>query len=55
MYNLKVYINKSIFENFLSKIEKIIKIFSISNKFFSKLIYYCMLLEHTSVKSLKEK
>ena len=55
MYDLRVYINKFIFEKFLSKIEKIVKIFSISNKFFLKLIYYCMLLEHTSVKSLKEK
>ena len=54
MYDLRVYINKSIFEKFLSKIEKIVKIFSISDKFFLKLVYYCMLLEHTLVKSLKE-
>lgn len=38
----------------LSEIEKIVKIFSISDKLFLKLVYYCMLLEHTWVKSLKE-
>ena len=31
----------------LSEIEKIVKIFSISDKLFLKLVYYCMLLEHT--------
>ena len=52
---LKYTLTNLFLKKMLSKIEKIVKIFSISNKFFSKLIYYCMLLEHTSVKSLKEK
>ena len=37
---------KSIFRKVLSEIEKIVKTFSIFNKFFSKLIYYCVSLEH---------
>ena len=51
---LKYTLTNLFLKKMLSKIEKIVKIFSISNKFFLKLIYYCMLLEHTLVKSLKE-
>ena len=39
---LRAYINKFIFEKILLKIEKVIKTFSISDNFFSKLIYYCV-------------
>ena len=46
-----VHINKSIFEKILLKIEKIAKTFSFSNKLFPKLVYYCVLLGHTLVKS----
>lgn len=49
--NLKLYIkmawlmyvlNKFIFKKNLLRIEKIIKISSIFNKFFSKVVYYCV-------------
>ena len=43
--------NKFIFENVLLEIEKVVKIFSIFNKTFSKLIYYYVLLEHILIKS----
>ena len=42
MCAFKTYINNSIFEKVLLEIEKIVKIFSIFNKFFSKLIYYSL-------------
>ena len=41
---LRVHINKSIFGKVL---------LSILNKLFSKLVYYCVPLGHTSVKSIK--
>ena len=46
------YTNKSIFKKVLSKIEKIVKTFLIFDKFFSKLVYYCVSKGHTIVKSL---
>ena len=42
MCALRAHINKFIFEKILLKIEKVTKTFSISDKFFSKLIYYCV-------------
>ena len=42
----------SIFEKILLEIEKIVKTFSISNKFFPKLICYYVFLEYTLVKFL---
>ena len=42
MCALRAHINKFIFEKILLKIEKVIKTFSISDNFFSKLIYYCV-------------
>ena len=50
MCALKVHIKSSIFENIFSKIEKIVNIFSIPKKIFSKIINYCVPLEHTLVK-----
>ena len=52
MFALRVraHINKSIYEKFLLRIEKII--FSISDKFFPKLVYYYVFLQHTLVKSI---
>ena len=52
LYVIKACINKFIFEKVLSKIKRIVKIFSIFDKLFSKLIYYCVSKEHTIVKSL---
>ena len=49
---LRAYINKSVFGKILSEIEKIIKTFQFSIKFFSKIIYYCVSLRHMLVKSL---
>ena len=49
------YINKFIFEKVLLEIEKVVKTFSIFNKLFSKLVYYCMLLGHTLVKFIMKK
>ena len=49
------HINKFIFEKVLLEIEKVVKIFSIFNKFFSKLVYYLMLLGHTLVKFIMKK
>ena len=48
---VRVYINKSIFEKVLLEIEKVVKTFSFPNKLFLKLVYYCVLLRHTLVKS----
>ena len=45
------HINKSIFEKVLLGIEKVVKTFSFPNKLFPKLVYYCVLLGHTLVKS----
>ena len=36
------YINKSIFGKVLLGIEKVVKTFSIPNKLFPKLVYYCV-------------
>ena len=47
-------INKSTYENFLLEIEKVVKTFSIPDKLFPKLVYYCVPLGHTLVKSKKE-
>ena len=52
MCALKAYINKSIFGKFLLRIEKTVKTFSIFNKLFSKLVYYCVPLGHTLIKSI---
>ena len=52
MCALRAHINKSIFRKVLLGIEKVVKTFSISNKLFSKLVYYCVPLGHTLVKSL---
>ena len=49
------HINKFIFEKVLLEIEKVVKIFLIFNKLFSKLVYYCMLLGHTLVKFIMKK
>ena len=46
---LKVYVNKFNFRKVLLGIEKVVKIFSIFDKFFSKLVYYCVPLGHTLV------
>ena len=54
MCGLKVHINKLIFEKFLLKNKKVVKTFSILNKLFPKLVYYCVPLGHTLVKSLLE-
>ena len=51
MCTLRAHINKSSFGKILLGIEKIVKIFSIFNKFFPKLIYYCVYLRHTLIKS----
>ena len=48
---IKNLINKSIIGKFLLGIEKVVKTFLISNKLFPKLVYYCMPLGHTLVKS----
>ena len=45
-------VNKSIFEKFLLTIKKIVKIFSILDKLFSKLVYYFVPLGHILVKSI---
>ena len=42
MCALKAHINKSIFRKVLLEIEKVVKTFSIPDKLFSKLIYYCV-------------
>ena len=42
MYALRAHINKSIFEKVLLRIEKVIKTFSIFDKTFPKLVYYCV-------------
>ena len=52
LYVIRTYINKSIFRKVLLKIEKIVKIFLIFEKLFSKLVYYCVPKGHTIVKSL---
>ena len=39
MCDLRVYINKFIFEKILLEIEKVVKIFSIFDKLFPKLVY----------------
>ena len=49
MCALRAHINKSIFGKVLLGIEKVVKIFSIPNKLFPKLVYYC---GHTLVKSI---
>ena len=51
MCALKIYINKFIFKKVLLGIEKVVKTFSISDKLFPKLVYYCVPLGHTLVKS----
>ena len=48
---LKAHINKSSFEKVLLGIEKAVKTFSIFDKLFLKLVYYCVSLGHTLVKS----
>ena len=52
MCALRTHVNKSSFEKVLLGIEKAVKTFSIFDKLFSKLIYYCVSLRHTLVKSL---
>ena len=52
MCALRAHINKSIFGKVLLGIEKVVKTFSISNKLFPKLVYYCVPLGHTLVKPL---
>ena len=42
MCALKAHINKSIFGKVLLGVEKVVKIFSIPNKLFPKLVYYCV-------------
>ena len=42
MCALRAHINKSIFGKVLLGIEKVIKTFSILNKLFPKLVYYCV-------------
>ena len=54
MCALKTHINNSIFRKVLLKIEKIVKIFSILDKLFLKLFYYCVPLGHTLVKFIKK-
>ena len=49
---LKAHINKSIFGKVLLGIEKVVKTFSIPNKLFPKLVYYCVPLGHTLIKSI---
>ena len=48
---IKVYINKSDFWKILSEIEKAVKTFSIPDKSFQKIVYYCVPLGYTLVKS----
>ena len=45
-------VNISIFRKVLLEIEKIFKTFSIPDKTFPKLVYYCVPLRHTLVNSL---
>lgn len=45
--------NKLIFEKVLLRVGRVVKIFSISNKFFLKLVYYCMSLKYILIKSIK--
>ena len=52
MCALKVHIKSSIFENIFSKIEKIVNIFSIPKKIFSKIINYCVSLGHILIRSI---
>ena len=49
MCALRAHINKSIFGKVLLGIEKVVKTFSIP-----KLVYYCVPLGHTLVKSLQQ-
>ena len=42
MCALRAHINKSIFGKVLLGIEKVVKTFSIPNKLFPKLVYYCV-------------
>ena len=49
---LRTHIKLSIFRNIFSRIEKIVNIFSIFEKFFSKNKNYCV-PKHTLAKSLK--
>ena len=51
MCALRAHINKSIFGKILLRIEKVVKTFSISDKTFPKLVYYCVPLGHTLIKS----
>ena len=51
MCALRAHINKSIFGKVLLEIENVVKTFSISDKLFPKLVYYCVPLGHTLVKS----
>ena len=51
MCALRAHINKSIFGKVLLEIKKVVKTFSISDKLFPKLVYYCVPLGHTLVKS----
>ena len=51
MCALRAHINKSSFRKVLLEIEKAVKTFSISDKIFPKLVYYCVPLGHTLVKS----
>ena len=53
MCALRAHINKSSFGKVLLGIEKVVKTFSISDKLFPKLVYYCVPLGHTLVKSKK--
>ena len=54
MCALRAHINKSSFGKVLLGIEKVVKTFSISDKLFPKLVYYCVSLRHTLVKPLKK-
>ena len=48
---LRIHINNFIFGKILLRIKKVVKTFSIFNKLFSKLVYYCMSLGQILVKS----
>ena len=49
-----VNVNKFSFGKVLLGIEKIVKIFLISDKIFPKLVYYCVPVGHTLVKSFNK-
>ena len=52
MCALRAHINKSSFRKVLLGIEKAVKTFSFFDKLFPKVVYYCVPLGHTLVKSI---